>query len=305
MIALTASQRVNLRAVALGAYGGALVFSVWSRGIPLEREQVLLWALAGVVAASVGASWPTIGRAVRDWMLLGVLFVAYDYSRGVAEELGMPLQIDLPIVIDRAMFPGDVPTVELQRRWGPFTGERWWEAVISIVYVSHFIVPYAITAFWWLRDRLVWRQWLARFASLTVAGLLTYVLVPTMPPWLAARSGHLPPVERTAARGWSHLGLESAERAIDKGQAAVNLVAALPSLHAAYPALIAAFFWTRVRPVWRPVLVAYALAMAFALVISGEHYVFDVLVGWAYVAVVCLVWARLERRRVVRAWLNS
>lgn len=292
---------VHVRAAALGAVGGALVFSVWSRGIPLEREQVLAWLLVIIVAASVGRPWPVVLRAVRDWLLLGVLFVLYDFSRGAAEELGMPLQIELPINVDRAMFPGDVPTVELQKRWRPFTGARWWEVMVSLVYVSHFVVPYVVTAVLWLRDRVVWRQWLARFSTLTLAGLATYVLVPTMPPWLAAETGHLDRVERTAGRGWGHLGLEAAERALDKGQGAVNLVAALPSLHGAYAALLAAFLWNRVHPGWRPLLVAYALAMGFALVVSGEHYVFDILVGWLYVALVLIGWRWLEKRPAVRA----
>ncbi|MGI9602008.1 MAG: phosphatase PAP2 family protein, partial [Acidimicrobiales bacterium] len=296
LISLTPTRRTNLRAAALGAFAGALVFALVTRGIPLEREQVLAWMLAGVVAASIGSSWLTIGRAVRDWVLFGVLFLLYDFSRGAAEELGMPVQVELPIWFDRVLFPGDVPTVELQERWRPFTGERWWEVMVSLVYVSHFIVPYVITAVYWLRDRTVWRQWLARFSTLTVAGLLTYVLVPTMPPWLAARTGELAPVERIAGRGWRAVGLESADRALDKGQAAVNLVAALPSLHAAYPALIAAFFWTRAPVAWRPVLAAYPLLMAFTLVVSGEHYVFDVLVGWLYVAVVMVAWARIDQR---------
>jgi len=301
----TVDRRANLRAVALGVYAGALAFSVVTRGIPIEREQVLLWLLAGVIAASIGSSWSTIARAVRDWLLLGLLFLLYDFSRGAAEGLGMPVLVELPIDVDRMLFPGDVPTVELQQRWRPFTGERWWEALVSIVYVSHFIVPYVVTAVIWLRDRRVWRQWLARFSTLTLAGLITYVLVPTMPPWLAARGGHLPPVERIAGRGWRRLELDVAERALDKGQAAVNLVAALPSLHAAYPALIATFFWSRAAPAWRPLLVAYPLAMGFTLVVSGEHYAFDVLVGWIYVAGVMVLWHHLDGTRRVRAWLDG
>ena len=35
-------------------------------------------------------------------------------------------------------------------------------------------------------------------------------------------------------------------------------------------------------------LVAYALAMAFTLVYTADHFVFDILLGWAYVIVVVL-----------------
>ena len=56
----------------------------------------------------------------------------------------------------------------------------------------------------------------------------------------------------------------------------------MPSLHAAYTLLIALFLW-RLAPRWGRVLLAlYPLAMAFALVYTAEHYVSDILVGWAY-----------------------
>ena len=48
----------------------------------------------------------------------------------------------------------------------------------------------------------------------------------------------------------------------------------------------------------------YPLAMGFTLVVSGEHYVFDVLVGWAYVAAVMLLWRRLDGTIRVRTWLD-
>jgi membrane-associated phospholipid phosphatase len=39
---------------------------------------------------------------------------------------------------------------------------------------------------------------------------------------------------------------------------------------------------------WRPVLVAYVLVMAFTLVYTAEHYVVDILLGWALAAVVVM-----------------
>ena len=51
-------------------------------------------------------------------------------------------------------------------------------------------------------------------------------------------------------------------------------------------AAIAAFLWHRVHRGWRPLLVAYVLVMAFTLVYTAEHYVIDILLGWALAAVV-------------------
>ncbi|NNE73704.1 MAG: inositol phosphorylceramide synthase [Acidimicrobiales bacterium] len=300
-----------LRAVGaflLGCYAVGLPSYVWLRGVPFEREQVLVLLLVAVVGVVLvrGGSLTDVRRAARDWAVFGLLFAAYDLTRGVSDTLGMPVLEAVPIEIDKMLF-GAVPTVELQNRLGPFSGERWWEGLISITYVSHFIVPYVLTAVLWVRKRATWRAWIVQFSTLTVAGLATYILAPTKPPWLASQDGLLPPLERTAARGWRRFDLEIAERLVDKGQVGdvVNLVAALPSLHAAYALLFSVFLWRRVGWYWRPALAAYPLVMAFGLVISGEHYVFDVLVGWFYVVAVVVLWHRVSRRPDVADWVRS
>jgi membrane-associated phospholipid phosphatase len=110
-------------------------------------------------------------------------------------------------------------------------------------------------------------------------------------------------VERIIGRGWGKLNLHSASALIDQGQASVNLVAAIPSLHAGLSAAVAAFLWTRVGRRWRPLLVTYVLVMAFALVYTAEHYVVDILLGWVLAAMVLLVIRRFEswRRRAADA----
>ena len=128
--------------------------------------------------------------------------------------------------------------------------------------------------------------WLSQFTAATSAGLAGFILLPTMPPWLASLHGHLDEVQGVATRGWRLLDLDIAETLIDKGRAEVNLVAAFPSLHAAYPALIAAFFWPQLGRLGRVALMAYPLAMAMTLVISSDHYMIDVIGGWAVVSAV-------------------
>ena len=295
------------RAVLLVGVLGLAVSAIIRYGVPLDREQVLAWVFLLVTVAGIASdgNLATVARGVRDWSLFAVLFIAYDYSRGAAEALGMPLQIHAPILIDRALFPGDVPTVEIQARLWPFHGRRWWEAAMAVVYVSHFVVPYAVTGVLWLRSRSLWRAWLTQFSAVTVVGLVGYLLLPTMPPWLASRQGYIGTVERVSARGWRQLNLDIAEQLIDKGQAAVNLVAAFPSLHAAYPALMTVFFWSSSGHLGRTVLMVYQVSMALTLVIGGEHYVIDVAGGWFVAAMVGATWTRLARQRRIDRWLAS
>jgi hypothetical protein len=213
--------------------------------------------------------------------------------------------------------------------------------IISGVYMSFFVLPYVVAGVLWLRNRSDWAAFVRRFVALSFAALAVYIVLPAAPPWAAARctrsdivGGPSGPhcmyrgaagvadggllgamhtsrpganqfVERISTRGWGTLHLQSAGSLVDSGQASVNLVAAIPSLHAALTAMISIFLWRRVRRGWRPVLVAYPLAMAFALVYSAEHFVVDILLGWGLAATVSLVFGLLDswwsRRRAAKS----
>ncbi len=107
--------------------------------------------------------------------------------------------------------------------------------------------------------------------------------------------GLLHGVARTTADGWQVTGGRTVEL-FNEGQATVNLVAAVPSLHSAVTLLVALCLWPRVRRPLRPLLLLYPLAMGLTLMATGEHYFFDVLVGWIYAVSVMGAWAWWERR---------
>lgn len=289
-------QAVGLVAgVGTGVWAGAFAASVHLHGLPLDREQVLAWLVTGLAVASVHSP-AALRRLVFDWLPLLLALTFYDYSRGVADTLGMPVQGQALADAEQFLFGGTVPTVWLQQRLPQYGDAAAWEVPVTLVYVSHYIVPLTITAWLWSRDRRRWAAWLRRLLALTAGGLATYVLVPAVPPWLAARHGWIDPVRRTAGRGWEPIGLEVADRFVDRGAETVNLVAAMPSLHAGFAALACAFAWSRARRFSRVLLFAYPTAMGFVLVLTGEHYVIDVAAGYVYALAACAAATRWERR---------
>ena len=134
----------------------------------------------------------------------------------------------------------------------------------------------------WCVNYPLFRRYLATFVTLTLVTLTTYLVYPAAPPWMAALNGRLPEVDRVVQATLAVLGGETVNTAVEKGAAYSNPVAAMPSLHAAIPMMLALFFWSRARWWLRALLATYALAMGVTLVYTGEHYVIDVLVGWAY-----------------------
>jgi membrane-associated phospholipid phosphatase len=284
-----------VRRWALGLYFAAL--GAWSAyyGIPVQRELVIAWTCGALACASIGRPPRRILQLVVDWLPIALVLAAYDFSRGAADSLGIGVHAHPMIDFDRTLFFGDTPTEWLQARLYEPGVVHWWDIAFTLVYTSYFIVPFALAGALWARDRLAFLRFTKRLVTLALAGLATYVAFPAAPPWLAAEMGLLGEVHRSVSEGWSVLGTSTAGL-FSEGQAAANPVAAVPSLHAAFTALVAMFLWARVRPRLRPLLALYPLAMGLTLVATGEHYAFDVLLGWLYAGAVMAAWGWWERR---------
>jgi hypothetical protein len=267
-------------------------------GLPTDRLVVLGWVLAALAVHSLGRGWRAQLRLLADWVPLMALLMLYDLSRGMADGLGMAVHVTEPAAVDRWLGDGVLPTVWLQEHWGA----SWWAAVASLVYGSHFVVTPLVLAVLWLRDRARWAGYAWLVLALSAAGLVTYVLYPVAPPWLASRDGVIEHVDRISGSGWAVLGLPRAGTLLHSGQGQVNAVAAVPSLHTAFAVLTCLVLLPLARRLWQRVaLVSYAVLMPLVLVWSGEHYVVDTLLGALYAGAVWLVaprvGVRLHRRR--------
>jgi membrane-associated phospholipid phosphatase len=284
-----------VRRCALMLYVVALV--VWSGvyGIPVQRELVIAWTCGALACNSIGRHPREILQIVLDWLPIVVVLFAYDLTRGTADSLGIGVHSHPMIDFDRFLFLGETPTEWLQARLYEPGVVNWWDVAFTVVYTSYFIVPFALAGILWVRDRLAFTRFTRRLVSLAIAGVFTYIAFPAAPPWMAAEMGQLEGVYRTTSEGWGALGMGTAGL-FSKGQSSANLVAAVPSLHAAFTALVVMFLWGRVRPRLRPLLALYPLAMGLALIATGEHYFFDVLLGWLYAGAVMAAWGWWERR---------
>jgi membrane-associated phospholipid phosphatase len=299
------------RAVGMGIWLAAFLTGLFNIGLPTDPVYAFCWLWSATIAWNSDRPWRSHLRFARDWMAVVVLLVVYNASRGQADDRVFPHFHEM-IDADTWLFGwatgGKIPTVWLQEHLYRPYHIQWYDALVSIVYFTHFIGTLTVAVVLWLRSRPVWARFVRRWFTLTALGLATYFLYPAAPPWLAGGLGFLPDgqhVARISTRGWEVIGLHGAGNLLNAAQVdAANLVAAMPSLHSAFALLIVAFFLPMVRRRWWPLLLAYPLAMTFTLVYSGEHYVIDVLVGWAYVAVTFVAvglaeraWAAYRRRR--------
>ncbi len=278
---------VARRACGLLIVVAAFVMLLTVNGLPTDPLQIFLWIVAVEIAWNSHLSWRTHLGFLRDWVGIVILLVVYNFSRGFADDL-IPVHITAMIHADTALAGwatgGEVPSVWLQNHLYDPLHTHWYDVAISVVYFSHFVAAPIVAAVLWFRNRTVWLSFVRRWFTLFALGLVTYFVYPAMPPWLASANGYLPPVEHgVATRGWYAIGMAHGGNLLTEAQInSANLIAAMPSLHSAFSLFICVFFMQRVSRRWWPLLLAYPLAMAFTLMYSGEHYLIDVLVGWAF-----------------------
>jgi membrane-associated phospholipid phosphatase len=220
------------------------------------------------------------------------------------------MHVDYPIVADRVLGLGELPTLRLQRalaRRGPHGAE--WRALDRVLVWTHwtwFMVPHGSLVYILMRHPSQFPRAAVMTYAVFNVGASFYWLAPTAPPWYAASAGgHGVDAHRSQAPA-SRAVLEPEVRRmmVEYGEFfwrdgwgplysvfGGNPLAAMPSLHFA-TSMMAALLLAEVGPVAGALGFSYAAALGFALVYLGEHYVVDLLAGAALTGAV----RRLEPR---------
>ncbi len=210
-------------------------------------------------------------------------FAHFDMPDDDPDALLRRLRVEYPVRFDRALGGGVTPTNRLQRLLGRPGHVGPLEYGLSMVHWSWFIVPHGTLAYVLLRHRRVFERSAVMMAVCFDLGCVVYWLVPTAPPWWAGEHGSIPPVRRIMAeageRFWGRLWqpLYSSLQG--------NPFAAMPSLHFG-TSVMAARVLSQVGPAHATAGWAYALTLGFGLVYLGEHYVVDLLAGFALAEVI-------------------
>ncbi len=186
--------------MAFAAYFVVFVWFMGRTGIPFDRERLLLWIVGGLVVVSIGRPWRTLPRMFLDWSIFIVGITLYDFARGAARFVDAPIQVTPQAEVDKIFGLGQIPTVWLQENF-LHAKAHWWDAAASIIYATHFILPFVVAGVLWAKDRVDWRWFASRFLVLCFLGCVTYAIVPTAPPWYASQIGEIGDVVRSTGRG--------------------------------------------------------------------------------------------------------
>ena len=180
---------------------------------------------------------------------------------------------------------------------------HWYDGLCTLVYTSHFLATPIVAAILWLRARDLWIRYISRVIVLSFGGLITYVLFPEAPPWLASqRRSTWEPVSRLSTHGVdlaARRGREHRRWRRPRAPVPTRSRPCRPCTPRSQPSSrcsSARLLTTR----WRYLLLLYPLAMAFTLVYTGEHYVLDCIAGALYALAAHFGIRWWERRRAAR-----
>jgi membrane-associated phospholipid phosphatase len=290
-----ACGELSVRTAVLAAVVFALVLaaaiSVFGLSLTPDRYLLVLLAPAVVVRRT--------RRYLLDFLPFAALILVYAEARGMAHVL-RPDPYYLPqLHLERTLFGGGVPTRTLQQ-WIWSGHESWYDHLLLVVTRIHSIVPMTLAFVLWLRRRALFYRFAATMLVLSYSAALTFLLYPAAPPWEAARHGLLSVAKIGGGR--------AATSSVPAGDSLYNLIrgnpdAAIPSLHGGYAFLVflfvAALVW-RTRRRW-PIICAavlYPAVQSFAVVYTANHYVVDLLAGYAFATAAFVstwwLWRRLR-----------
>jgi hypothetical protein len=247
---------------------------------------------------------------LRDWGVFIAVLLAWQLASPLATRFSFPMHLQELIDADKIMFGGTVPTVWLQQHlYHPGHLEPW-DVFAATMYMLHFLAPLLAGFALWLTNRDLFGKFAVTFILVAVAGFVTYILYPAVPPWMAAgplfhvHDQYLQPQWGWFGGHWlldprpGHVylhGVQDLFNVIAKNwynpyhgtilfpflHLHYDNVAAIPSEHAMYPML---FFLFLRRQFGRPayLILIYIAGLLFSITYLGQHYLIDAVIGFVY-----------------------
>jgi len=272
-----------IRASALAVVAAGVALPPLRGRLRLPNWAVITAAAAAPAALCVVAE-PSRHRDVSVCVLqMWAYIAAYEMPADEPDLQRSHVHIRYPVVLDRVIGVGKIPSVRLQRRYHAVDRLRGYERVLVWSHWLWFMVPHGTVIAVLLRRRERFAASAARMYAVFDLGAIVYWLLPTAPPWYAAELGLLDDGDTRRLR---RLMLEYGEEFWRDGWGPIysllagNPLAAMPSLHFA-TSVMSAHLLTEQGPLAGAIGWTYALTLAIALVYLGEHYVVDIIGGVA------------------------
>jgi len=281
IFARTVPRSTAIRAAAGTVLAAGLAAPLLRRRLRLKPPVVI------AAAASTPFAFATLvprSRA-RDAALCALQMYAYlatyQMPNDDPEKLERRVRVKYPVNVDKTIGFGTTPTLRLQRRLGQHAEFKLWEKLLVWSHWVWFAFPHGTVAYVLIKHRDQFPQAAARIYATFDIGVIGYWVIPTAPPWYAAKQGLMEDGRTPELR---RMMVEYGEQFWKQGWAPLygvlggNPLAAMPSLHFA-TSVTAAHVLSDTGRVAGVLGWTYAATLGVALVYLGEHYVVDLIAG--------------------------
>jgi membrane-associated phospholipid phosphatase len=276
-----------IRATAWGLVAAGVLAPLVRKRVSAPPLLTQTIAYAAPVALCVAARRSRARDVATCALQMWAYIAAYKTPHDDPDAQQRRVHVDYPIVLDRALGLGEIPSVRLQRRLarnGP-DGPQWrnLDRVLVWAHWSWFAVPHGSLLYIMARRPERFTRAAVMMYGVFNTGAVFYWLAPTAPPWYATevqrRAGANPPEVRRMMVEYGELFWRDGWGSLYSVFGG-NPLAAMPSLHFA-TSVMAALLLAEVGPVAGALGAGYAATLGFALVYLGEHYLVDLLAGTA------------------------
>lgn len=203
----------------------------------------------------------------------------YEMPNDDPEALARRVRIDYPVRLDRAIGLGTLPGVRLQRALSRPGHVTPFDKALVWAHWLWFFFPHGTVVYLLARRREHFPRGAALIYAVFDTGVVFYWLIPTAPPWYAALHRRCDPDLRRMMVEHGEAFWKSRWEPM-YGFLGGNPLAAMPSLHFA-TSVMAAHVLRDSGRVQGALGWGYALTLGYALVHLGEHYVTDLVAGFA------------------------
>jgi membrane-associated phospholipid phosphatase len=268
----------------VGAIGAAV-------SVPFLRRRLRIPTAVTIAACAAGPLGLTVlqPRSKRRDVALYALqmwgfIVAHELPHDDPERLRARLKTRYPIVVDRLIGGGKLPSARLQRALARLPQVRAVNHVLTWTHWLWFMEPYLALTLILVRHNERFPRAARQLAAVFDIGCAVYFAVPTAPPWWSSENGL---TGEEVRRIMVEVGEPTWGRAWERMYDALggNPWAAMPSLHFATSVSVALSL-AEAGKVEGAIGWTYASTLGFALVYLGEHYVTDLIAGAVLVAAV-------------------
>jgi membrane-associated phospholipid phosphatase len=240
------------------------------------------------VTARLPKGWGDLGRQIA---LVLVLNTAYEIVRGIADgQKSVAFAHGQQVIdVERAtgtFFEPDLQALFLPVNWlMDFANQVYMNSQFAVV-LGFFVWLYFFRneSFYFVRNM---------FAASMGLALIGYTLYPTAPPRMFAEYGFVDTIN-----DFSSVNHDSA-----LAKLLINPYAAVPSMHCAFALMIGATGFQLVRSTALKALwAAWPLLVAWVVIVTGNHYWIDIVLGWGVAVAAALIARELLARARPEAW---